>query len=71
MRQFLASDQAGLALVYQLQLEDRAIKDALSQVDFRSPDGSLKAVELQGKSKGINRAIDLMVEIANYEDAGR
>lgn len=71
MRQFLASDQAGLALVYQLQLEDRAIKDALAQVNFTIPEAALKAVELQGKSKGINRAIDLLVEIANYEDAGK
>lgn len=67
MRQWLASDQAGLALLNELLVETDAVKSQLAQVDFTSQDGALKAVKLQGKIEGLNRGIDLMIELANHE----
>ena len=67
MRQWLASDQAGLALVAEILREVSSKKDSLARVDFTSQDGPLKATALQGEIKGLNRVVDLMVELANHE----
>lgn len=68
MREFLASDMPGLVTVAQISLEIDAVKTKLAGVDFAAPDGQMKAVGFQGQIKGLNRSLDLIIEIANFEE---
>lgn len=36
--------------------------------DLAAENGVLKGVSLQGHAKGVNRALDIILEIANYEE---
>ena len=65
MRAVLSSDGVGLQLVNEFRLEIDAIKTKLTGVDFSKPEGQLQAVGFQHQIKGINRCLELMLEIAN------
>lgn len=67
MRQFLALDMVGLALVVEIDTEMASMKDQLATTNLKNSDGQMTAVELQGKLKGINRVLDIMSELASKE----
>lgn len=68
MEQFLQSE-AGRVYLSLLGKEIEATKSALSSVDLAGEGGLSKGIALQNQIKGVNRALDLLVEIANYEEA--
>jgi hypothetical protein len=49
--------------------EIEATKSALASIDLAGEAGLSKGIALQNQIKGLNRALDLLVEIANYEEA--
>jgi len=45
-----------------------AMKDSLACQDLASEGGVHKGIALQNQVKGVNRVLDLIGEIANYEE---
>lgn len=57
-----------MTLLSLMQSEVEASKSAMLMNDLAAENGVLKGVSLQGHAKGVNRALDIILEIANYEE---
>ena len=67
VREFL-SQEGGMVLIFLLSSEISGAKDALAATDLAGDGGQLRGVVHQSTIKGLNRALDLLLEIANFEE---
>ena len=57
-----------MTLLSLMQSEVESVKSGMMMNDLAAENGVLKGVLLQGHAKGVNRALDIIIEIANYEE---
>jgi hypothetical protein len=67
MQEFLRME-AGKVYLSRLGEEIEGAKTALASVDLASEGGLTKGIALQNQVRGLNRALDILIEIANFEE---
>lgn len=67
MRQLLQTGGVGLVLLGQLLRARSLQRERLAHVALEKDEERLMALKMQGQIKGIDLAIDIIFEIANFE----
>lgn len=68
MRAILTETGVGLVLLAEIQRDVESKKNQLISTDLSHDDGMNRVRALQAEIRGLNRVIDIMLDIANQEE---